>query len=77
MRFHYDKKKDALYIRFDESSYAESNEIEEGLIFDYNKGKKLIGIEILDASKHLSRTFYSQILRKSIPLRLEARMLTR
>ena len=77
MRFHYDKKKDALYIRLDESPYGESNEIEEGVIFDYNKSGKLTGIEILDASRRLSRHFYTQILQKSIPLRLEMRPLVK
>lgn len=77
MRFHYDKKKDALYIRLDESPYAESNEVEDGVIFDYNQKGKLIGIEILDASKRLSSTFYSQLLHKTIPLRLEARSAAR
>lgn len=77
MRFHYDKKKDALYIRFDESPYAESDEVEEGVVFDYNKKRKLIGIEILDASRRLSSSFRSQLLQHSIPLRLEARSFAR
>lgn len=59
MRLQYDKKNDALYIRFDESPYAESDEIEDGIIFDYDNKKKIVGIEILDASKRLSSSFRS------------------
>ena len=74
MRFHYDKKKDAFYIRFAESPYAESNEMDKGVIFDYDKKGRLIGIEILDASKRLSSAFHSQLLRKAIPLKISAGM---
>ena len=46
MKYNYDKNKDALYIRFEESPYAESDEMENGVIFDYNREGKIIGIEI-------------------------------
>lgn len=59
MRFHYKKSKDAFYIRFDESPYSESDEVAEGVILDYNKKGKLIGVEILEASKKLSSSFKS------------------
>lgn len=67
MRFHYDKSEDAFYIRFDEHPYAESDEVEEGVIFDYDKKRRLIGIEILDASRKLSPAFRSSLLRREIP----------
>lgn len=73
MRFHYDKHKDAFYIRFDERPYAESNEVEEGVIFDYDQKGKLLGIEILDASRKLSPAFRSSLLRKEAALRVGAR----
>ena len=73
MRFHYDKKKDAFYIRFDESPYVESDEVEAGVIFDYAKNSKIIGIEILDASKRLSASFRSQLLQKTLPLKIDER----
>lgn len=70
MRFHYDKKKDAFYIRFVENHYVESDEVEEGVIFDYDKKGKLIGIEILDASKRLAPSFRSQLLHRALPLKI-------
>lgn len=72
MRFHYSKSEDAFYIRFDECPYAQSDEVEEGVIFDYDKRGKIIGIEILDASRKLSSAFRSSLLRKKIPLSIDA-----
>jgi uncharacterized protein YuzE len=68
MRFHYDKKEDALYIRFSESPYQKSEEIQEGIIFDYDKNGKLIGIEILDASRKFPSHLISQFLKRKLPL---------
>lgn len=72
MRFHYDEKKDVLYIRFDESPYEESDEVEEGIIFDYDAKKKLVGIEILDASKQLTASMKTSLKRKELPFRISA-----
>ena len=72
MRLHYDEKKDALYIRFDESSYEESDEVEEGIVFDYDAKRKLVGIEILDASKKLTPSMKASLKRKELPIRISA-----
>lgn len=74
MRLHYDKSADAFYIRFDERPYAESDEVAEGVIFDYDRRGKLLGIEILDASKKLSPSFRSSLRRKELPLRIGAKV---
>ncbi len=66
MRFHYDKKKDALYMRFSEKPYRESDEVDKGVIFDYDQGGKVIGIEILDASKKIAPSFRSLLTRRSL-----------
>jgi len=55
MRIHYDKKADALYIRFSEEKYFESEELKEGFIADLDKKGKLIGLEILDVSENLPK----------------------
>jgi len=57
MKLRYDKKNDALYIRFNDKRYFESDEVREGVIFDYDKKGKIIGIEILDASEVLPKDF--------------------
>ena len=54
MRIRYNEKSDALYIRFREEKYFESDEIKEGFILDYDQKGNIIGIEILDASDYLN-----------------------
>lgn len=70
MRFHYDKKEDAFYIRFNENTYQKSEEMQEGIIFDYDKNGKIIGIEILDASQKFPSQFKSELLKRRLPLTL-------
>jgi uncharacterized protein YuzE len=53
MKIRYDEKSDALYIRFREAPYFESDEIKEGFILDMDQSGNIIGIEILDASNYL------------------------
>ncbi|MEK7565254.1 MAG: DUF2283 domain-containing protein [Patescibacteria group bacterium] len=72
MKLHYDKSEDAFYVRFDDSPYAQSDEIDEGVIFDYDKKGKIIGIEILDASKKLSPSFRASLRLKEIPVSVGA-----
>jgi len=66
MKFNYDKKEDAFYIRFNENAYEESDEVKEGIIFDYDKRGKIIGIEILDASQRLPRKFKSEMSKQKV-----------
>jgi uncharacterized protein YuzE len=47
MKVSFDEKSDAVYIRFDESRIMESEEIQPGIIFDFNEKKQVVGIEIL------------------------------
>lgn len=70
MKFHYDKKQDALYIRFNSSPYVESDEVKEGIIFDYNGQGKIIGIEILDCSRRLPRQVQTDIRQNKFSLEL-------
>lgn len=72
MKLHYDKSGDAFYVRFDDSPYAESDEVEDGVILDYDKKGKIIGIEILDASKKLPPSFRSSLRLKEIPVSVGA-----
>jgi len=51
MKIIYDPEVDIMNIIFCETTIAESNEDENGMIFDYNDEGKIVGIEILDASQ--------------------------
>jgi len=50
-RIRYDPSADALYIGIREDKVANSDEISDGIIVDYNKDGDVIGIEILEFSK--------------------------
>ncbi len=51
MKLHVDKSADALYLRLDDSTIVESEEVSPGIILDYNESGQVIGVEML----HLSR----------------------
>lgn len=54
MRLKVDKKNDALYFRLDESSIIESEEVQPGVVLDFNAEGKVVGIEILNLSQRMS-----------------------
>jgi len=47
MRIKIDETSDALYFRLDESPVVESEEVQPGVILDYNAAGQTVGIEIL------------------------------
>ena len=54
MRLKVDKENDALYFRLDESSIIESEEVQPGVVLDFNAEGKVVGIEILNLSSRIS-----------------------
>jgi len=57
MNITYDPSVDILRIILDDSEIDESDEEVEGIIMDYSLAGKLIGIEILDASKRVDNPY--------------------
>jgi len=55
MKINYDKKIDALYIHLKKGKFYANEEIEEGVVLDLGAKGELLGVEILDASKYMSR----------------------
>jgi uncharacterized protein YuzE len=53
MKMHYDEKSDALYLRLDESKIIESEEVQPGIVLDYNDNKQVVGVEILRVKKRV------------------------
>ena len=47
MKLTIDREADALYLDLDESLSSESQEIAPGVILDYSKDGKVVGIEML------------------------------
>lgn len=51
MKIEYDKEVDALYIRIQEKDVARTQEVSDGVNLDFDGENRLIGLEVLDASK--------------------------
>lgn len=62
IRVEYDSKADALYIWLRKARYEISEELAENVIIDLDKRGRIIGIEILDASKNLGKRLVNKIL---------------
>ncbi len=53
MRIKIDAVNDALYFRLDESQIVESEEVQPGIILDYNTKGQAVGIEILGIKERI------------------------
>lgn len=53
MRLKVDKENDALYFRLDEASIVESEEVQPGIILDFNAEGKVVGFEMLNLSDRI------------------------
>lgn len=51
MRVQYDPSADAMYIRLAEGVIADSDEVREGVVLDYDENGKVLGIELLSVSQ--------------------------
>lgn len=54
MKISYDKKANALYVKFKTSPVKSSVILRDNIILDLDSNKKIIGIEILEASKQIN-----------------------
>ena len=50
----YSPEDNAAYIRFSQSTVLESEEVSPGLVLDFDAEGRIVGMEVLDAQKHLS-----------------------
>ena len=61
MRIRVDRENDTLYFRLDESRIVESEEIQPGVILDYDENDKVVGVEFLGISSRASEDELSSI----------------
>ena len=50
MRLRIDKENDALYLRLDETKIVESEEVQPGVILDFDHNGSVVGVEFLSLS---------------------------
>jgi len=62
IRVEYDSKADAMYIWLRKARYEISGELAENVILDLDKRGRIVGIEILEASKNLGKQLVNKIL---------------
>jgi len=55
MRLTVDEKAEALYLRLDDSSIVESEEVSPGVVLDFNEQEQVVGVEILNLSKRVPK----------------------
>ncbi len=55
MRIKIDKENDALYLRLDEAEIMDSEEVQPGVILDFNKDNHVVGVEILNLSSRVGK----------------------
>ena len=53
MKLKVDEKNDVLYLRLDESKIVESEEVQPGVILDFDANNNVIGIELLGVSRRV------------------------
>jgi uncharacterized protein YuzE len=49
-----DRENDVLYFRLDESAIVESEEVQPGVILDFNAEGNVVGIEMLNLSTRVA-----------------------
>ena len=62
MKIKVDKETDTLYFRLTDAPIVESEEIRQGIVFDYDSKSRLIGIELLNILEHVPKDDLSSIL---------------
>ena len=55
MRIKVDKDSDALYFRLDENQIVESEEVRPGVVLDFDKNDRVVGVEFLGISARATR----------------------
>ncbi len=55
MKLKLDEETDTLYLRLDDSAIVESEEVQPGVILDFNSENRVVGIEMLNISKRVER----------------------
>jgi uncharacterized protein YuzE len=61
MRIHFDEEADAVYLRLDDSTIMNSEEVHPGIVLDFNAANQVVGVEILKVKDRVPLTALRQI----------------
>ena len=61
MRIKIDKETDTLYFRLDEGRIVESEDVQPGVVLDYDESRRVVGVEFLGVSTRVSREDLSSL----------------
>jgi len=61
MRVRFDEKADALYLRLDDSEIVESDEVQPGVVLDFDARNQVVGVEIRGLSGRVPLASLRQI----------------
>ena len=53
MKVYFDEKADAVYLRLGEPNITEPEEVQPGIILDFNENNQVVGVEILKVKKRV------------------------
>ena len=68
MKLNYYAETDSLYIDLSEKPSAESREVSEGIVLDYDSGGNLVGIDIDNASRKVQ---LKQLILNKLPSQIK------
>jgi uncharacterized protein YuzE len=54
MRVHFDPEINARYVRFSDGPVHETEEVQPGVMFDYDTKGGIVGMEVLDVTRNLA-----------------------
>lgn len=62
-KINYDKDADVMYIKVDRGKYEVSEEIQDGIVLDFDKEGKILGVEILNVKSRLRDEVLKKLVR--------------
>ena len=66
MKITFDKEADAIFIEFDSGEFGSNKKIDSNTIIDLDKKGNILGIELLNVSKRMSKEALSDISVKNL-----------
>ncbi|MBS3065670.1 DUF2283 domain-containing protein [Candidatus Pacearchaeota archaeon] len=66
MKITFDREADAVYIELGIGKFAKNKKIDDETIIDLDEEGKILGIELLNVSKRMSKDFLSDIRVKNL-----------